>query len=66
MVRDWRGWPEIGGVEGGIGGEIAGEATFGGDGATGTMAGDWRGLGGGGGGGGGRGGARERRGASGA
>jgi hypothetical protein len=34
MVGDWRGWPEIGGVEGGIGGKMAGLAVVGGDGPT--------------------------------
>jgi hypothetical protein len=39
------GCPEIGGVEGEIGGEMAGAAVVGGDGAAGKMAGDWRGRG---------------------
>jgi hypothetical protein len=45
MVGDWRGCPKIGGVEGGIGAEMARAAVVGGDGVAGWMAGDWRGRG---------------------
>jgi hypothetical protein len=43
--RRWRGWPEIGEVEGEVDGEMAGAVVVGGDGATGRMASDWRGRG---------------------
>jgi hypothetical protein len=36
------GCPVIGGIKGGIGGEMAAIAVVGGDGAAGRMAGDWR------------------------
>jgi hypothetical protein len=44
-MAEMEGCPKIGGVEGGIGGEMAGAAVVGEDGTTGRMADDWLGRG---------------------